>query len=222
MTTCAPLLEGTEKPGFLDHTSECIAHDVKFNETQREFRSVRDEELPSSAGAARTFFIHEEVDRQCLSALEKLFEKLPQDHYLKKTTLPLHLARNEAQVDGAGDSVRQNNSHPSKPQTQEFDGKNSSWIWWEILFEREVVSNSNLHPEFKYPYLVIAVKRRTAANRIILNYAGVENAFDLAWKDPCDDYHWTSHVKSSHILAPRDLNKKCRVTSPGYFRKLEN
>ena len=87
MTLCTSLLEETEKPGFLDDIAECVAHYVKLNETLKKFRSVRGDELPSSADDARTFLIHEEVDRQCLSALEKLFEKLPQDHYLKKTAL---------------------------------------------------------------------------------------------------------------------------------------
>ena len=106
MTLCASLLEESEKPGSLDDIAECVTHYLKLNETLKKFQSVRGDELPSSADDARTFRIPKEVDQQCLSALEKLFEKLPQDHDLKKTTLPLHLGRNEARADGGGDSAQ--------------------------------------------------------------------------------------------------------------------
>ena len=48
------------------------------------------------------------------------------------------------------------------------------------MFEKEVTSNANLDQERKFSYLLTAVKKKTAAHKIVLNYAGVKNSFDLA------------------------------------------
>ena len=173
MTLCTSLLEETEKEGFFDNIAECTAHYVKLSGALRKFQESRGDELPASEDAANVFLTQEEVGRQCLSTLEKLYQIIPQDHYLKTATVPLHRQRSGISlINESGDNAPQV-SHPRKPETQEFDGKRSSWLWWKILFEKEVTSNANLDQERKFSYLLTAVKKKTVAHKIILNCAGV-------------------------------------------------
>ena len=36
-----------------------------------------------------------------------------------------------------------------RPELPEFDGRNSSWIWWKLLFEEEVL-NVDSSPELNF------------------------------------------------------------------------
>ena len=90
------------------------------------------------------------------------------------------------------------------------------------MFEKKVTSNANLDQERKFSYVPAAVKKKTVAHRIVLDYTGVKNAFDLAWVDLCYHYGLALNIKGSHNLAMRDLTKRSRLTKPEYFRKLEN
>jgi hypothetical protein len=216
----------TEAEGFFEDTSQCVASYIKLVEYRKKLQEMDNEEILPPSERPEDFVKAEELDHQCLLTCEKLYEALPTEHALKKRTSPIHLGRThvlESEA-GAGDSIKSNPSHKDsrkKPNLPEFDGKNTSWVWWKMIFEKEVNSNTNYENELKFCHLLTAMKRTTMAHRIVRNYAGVEKAFELAWKDLCDHYHSNCDLKGVHLQALRDLRQRFKVANDNDFRPLE-
>lgn len=124
---------------------------------------------------------------------------------------------------GAGDATRSPSPEKAKkPNIHEFDGKNSSWIWWKTRLETEMQVDASFSTDQKFVYLLTAMKKKSFAHKIILNCARVEGAFNLAWRNRSDRYLAVGNLKGSHLRALRDLNRKCTVGTPDNFRRLEN
>ena len=87
----------------------------------------------------------EEQDRRILWTCEILYEAIPLDHALKTGPTPLHIEQPIGREVGAGDGAQgSHNSQNKKPNVPDFDGRNSSWVWWKVIVEREVESSTDL------------------------------------------------------------------------------
>lgn len=216
VTLCKSLIDGTKAVGFFENPATCAASYVKLEQARKKLLLIRGDELPETDEGLQEFLRLEEMDRECLAVLEELQRSLPADHALRKTTTHLRDL-------GSGDGIPERSGNRlKKPSLPEFDGKNASWLWWKIIFEREVISNAELSPEHRYSHLISSIKKKTVASRIVLNYAGVANAFDLSWKDLNDQFNSAADLKSSHLQALRDLNKKNNVAKADDVRRLED
>ena len=215
-TMCKGLIDGTNEEGFFGDPAACAAAFVKLDQARKRLLLTRGDELPTTNEDTEEFLKVEELDQHCLTTLEELLQSLPPDHTLRKTSSHLRDA-------GAGDATSaQSGNRSKKPLLPDFDGKNSSWIWWKIIFEREVLFNTDLSSEHKYSYLISSIKRKTVASKIVLNYAGVSDAFELSWRDLKDQFSSASDLKSSHLQGLRDLNQKYSVTRSDDVRRLED
>ena len=213
---CKGLIDGTKTDGFFENSAACAASYVKLEQARKRLLLVRGHELPGTNEDSGEFLRWEELDRECLTTLEELQQGLPADHSLRRTTIHL-------QDPASGDSLpERSGQRPKKPSLPEFDGKNASWLWWKLIFEREVISNADLSPEHRYSYLISSIKKKTIASRMVLNYAGVTNAFELSWRDLKDQFDSAADLKSSHLQGLRDLNKKFNVSKADDVRRLED
>jgi hypothetical protein len=217
---CLKIIERTREEGFFNKAAECVASYVKLVQHRNELCKLRENDVEDSTTDSSTL---EELDRHCIVACEKLYQAIPADHTLKKRPEPLHLESLKVTEIGAGDTKRFSATEKAKkPKLHEFDGRNSSWIWWKTMFDSEMQLNPNLTPNQKFVYLLTAMKKNSFAHRIVLNYAGVDGAFNLAWKNLSDHYLAVGDLKSTHLRALRDLSKKCKVASPDNLRRLES
>jgi hypothetical protein len=220
---CLKIVEQTREDGFLTKIAECVASYMKLVQHRNELCKLRENDVEDSKDPKTDFATLEELDRHCIVAAEKLYQAIPADHALKKRTVPLHLEVDNMAEMGAGDSTRSSPpERAKKPNVHEFDGRNSSWVWWKKMFETEMQTNPSLTLDQKFVHLLTAMKKNSFARKIVLNYAGVDEAFNLAWKNLCDHYLAENDLKCSHLRDLRDLKKKCKVGSPDKFRRLEN
>lgn len=213
---CSTIVGESRQDGFYADTTRCVSAYIKLSEYRAKLAKLRDNDALTDSPA--DFVKAEELDRQCLTISERLYDVIPSSHALKKRSEPLHLGLSEV---GAGDGNRAS-SRSKKPKVPEFDGKNSAWVWWKIVFENEVNQNSELSSDQKFCHLLKSIKSSTFAHKIVVNYAGVKDAYKRAWEDLVAHYKSTSDVKSSHLQGLRDLSSKLRVTSDDDIRRLEN
>lgn len=217
------LILETGAQGFFEHTSSCATYYIKLVEYRKKLRKLDNNELHPPSENADDLIKREDMDQQCLLTCEKLYEALPAEHALKRPSTPIHLEQTQIFEAGAGDSLKNHSPHKEsarKPNLPEFDGKNISWVSWKIIFEKESLITDYTN-EVKFCHLLTAMKKTTMAYRIVRNYAGVENAFELGWKDLCEHFHSNCDIEDIHLHALRDLSQRFRITNENDFRPLE-
>ena len=207
-------------------SSSATAAYVKINDYRKKLQQTNKELLDVSTDFAKDFIECEEFDKQCLEASEKLFRRIPTDHPLRKTLQPSHLKRMVA-LDGGGDQCESSASSKSttafeKLKLEIFDGRGHTWVLWKSVFENEVHLNEKISKEHKFLLLVSNLKRSSFAHKIALAYVGIQDGYDQAWRDLCEHYDAAQDLKTTHLLALRDISKSSKVIDQNNYRQLEN
>ena len=204
---------------------QVVALYVKLVSYRQQLREINEELLQTSSDLAADFAQAENFDRRCLEECEKLHARIPQTHSLVQSNRPVHLKQNPAPSGGGDQAVTQMSSDSrflKKPKLEEFDGKNAMWPLWKSVFEKAVHDCADLSPDAKFFHLVSAIRKGCFAHRLVTNYVGIENAYNLAWKDLNKHYESTSNLKAVHMRALRDVRRKFRVDDAKNFGQLEN
>jgi hypothetical protein len=225
---CTEFVKQAKNPENLKDLGWCVSTYLKLVENRRRLTKLVEELVPISPTPAGDLSEAGELDRQCLIACENLYQVIPEGHALKKTQLPLHIAHVMAahRGDGGGDQeVVAASSRPTmsckEPRLEEFDGRKSSWMAWKSVFEREVHGNEQLASERKFDFLLANLVKGSRPHRLASVYVGVRGAYELAWEDLKRCFDSACDLKSTHLLALRDLSKNCKVSEQDKFYQLE-
>ena len=206
---------------------QIVAIYMKMVTYKKQLREINDELLESSSDFATDFVQAEAFDRKCLEACEKLHAKIPETHPLKLGTQVNHLQQSPP-AGGGGDADKTTNQASSdknflkKPKLEEFDGKNATWPLWKSVFEKSVHENGQWSSDAKFFYLVSSLRKGSFAHKLVMNYVGIENGYNLAWKDLTKHYEARCNVLSIHLRGLRDLHRKFKVEESHNFWQLEN
>lgn len=206
--------------------SSAIAAYIKLNNYREKLLTTNKELLDGSSDFAKDFIECEEFDTQCLETSEKLFQRIPADHPLRTASHPSHLRQMVALEGGGDQSVSTGGSKNitafEKLKLEIFDGRGQTWVLWKTVFQNEVHLNEKMSKDHKFLLLVSNIKKSTFAHKIALAYVGIQDGYDQAWRDLCDHYDAAQDLKTTHLLALRDISKSSKVNDQNNYRQLEN
>ena len=138
ITLCTNIITKSGEQDFFDNGPEVVSAYVKLVELRNELTAMReyDDTLPETA---EDFVKVEELDQRCILTAEKLYDAIPAGHALRKREPPLHLDHIEMEERGDGDGSARpapQKKRTKKPDVPEFDGKNMTWAWWKVVFDK--------------------------------------------------------------------------------------
>lgn len=226
---CAVIIKESDEVSTQTTVERSVTSSLKLVDYRRQLNEVNTVLLESSTNYSKDLIETEAFDQICLEASEKLYRSLPTDHELKGSMRPSHL-RSFSHVPAGGDGLPNSNQPTGedflkvlqKPKLEEFDGKNVSWPLWKATFEKAINENDKLDVDQKFFYLMANLKKGCSAHKLASTYTGIENAFQLAWKDLTEHYQKACDVREIHVIALRDLQKKFKVTDARKFRQIED
>jgi hypothetical protein len=223
---CTGLIGRSETIDPTKDVDQAAAVYVKLNEYRCKLRGMDKELFELSSSSPKDFTESEEFDFECLKTSEKLYLMLSSDHPLRtKSQIPVHLS--QAAVTGGGDHSERpastgNKSAFEKLKLETFDGKSQTWLLWKSVFESEVHMNEKLSSNHKFLLLVSNLKKGSFAHKLAVAYVGINDGYDLAWKDLQDHYESTTDLEATHLIALRDLHRTSKVYDSNNLRQLES
>src|SRR5436190_10182197 len=175
-------------------------------------------------GVSDIFCAYEDCALEIISTLDMLYGFLPDDHELRSDE-PLHIRVKEVAQNSPAEleSMPAARYHSGLPGLPKWNGRDKR-MWYAIkeTVQREILSKTNMQNSQQFETLLSLLEPASFPYNMVLNYAGLANAFQEAWKAVVREYDDVNKQAHKHLAALRNLanNRLQQPVTPTTLRKL--